>query len=307
MNTEVAAVDGIAPRYGVIGDPVAHSLSPALHNAAFKLLGLPGIYAKYHVLQEDAEAFVSLFRRQKQAYGRGEESGDMWGGTPVPGHGLSVTLPHKKKLPALADIAAENAVLCGAANTLYWQGDALVAENTDMEGFFAPLEERRDLHSALILGAGGAAAACLAALMQAFDSVFVTARRTEQVEDLITCAVRGFCKTGRDIKAMPVVLPYEERHGVAADLVVNTIPASLAKQPFSPYDFEDARRPVLAYDLMYAATPFLADAHRHGIETLDGGPMFLAQGAAQFRLWTGRVMPPESAEVLDSARREDGN
>ncbi|MBO4316971.1 MAG: shikimate dehydrogenase [Mailhella sp.] len=299
MNIHTSA--GFVPvhRYGVIGDPVAHSLSPALHNAAFKLLGLPGSYAKYHVLPEELELFIMLFRRQKHAYGRSEGSGDLWHGVPVPGHGLSVTLPHKKRLPGLADIVAENAVLCGAANTLYWRGDALAAENTDMEGFFSPLDGRRELRSALILGAGGAAAACLAALMQAFDAVFVSARRREQAEELIDGTVRGFEKTGRSIKAMPVVLPYDVRQEADADLIVNTIPASLAKEPFSPYDFDKTRRPVLAYDLMYAETPFLADARRHGVETLNGRPMFLAQGAAQFRLWTGREMPSESAAALE--------
>ncbi len=298
-DVERNADAGPVPRYGVIGDPVEHSLSPALHNAAFAALGLPGAYAKYRVLPEEAERFVSLFRRQKQAYGQGEETGDLWHGVPVPGQGLSVTLPHKKKLPSLADAAGENAVLCGAANTLYWRGEELVAENTDMAGFWAPLEGRTELRSALILGAGGAAAACLAALMRNAGSVFVSARRQEQAEELIAGVMLGFEKTGSKPAAMPEVMPYGERHGAEADLVVNTIPASLAKAPFSPYSFEEGRRPLLAYDLMYADTPFLADARRHGVATLYGKAMFVAQGAAQFRLWTGSVMPCEAAEELE--------
>ncbi len=280
--------------YGVIGDPVSHSLSPLLHNTAFRAWGLPAALLPWRIAKDDLPDFVRAFRLLRMA-------------------GACVTLPHKEAILPLADRLTPLAERVGAVNTLYWDGPDLIGHNTDAEGFLAPLLRRPSLpsspyRSALILGAGGAARAALSGLLAlpGLESIQVAARRVEQAEALIA-AVRP----ARETQGTPprvAALPWARRH-IAADLIVNTTPVGLssgADGQASPLDaFPPATPASLAYDVIYHATPFLDAARAAGWQALDGRAMFLAQADAQFILWTGFPLPEAATravhEALDAA------
>ena len=274
--------------YGVTGWPLAQSLSPLLHNTGFTALGLRALYLRWEIPPQRLFAFVDSVRTLRIG-------------------GCSVTIPHKVALLPLLDEASPLARQVGAVNTIYWQGDRLCGENTDVAGFMAPLA-REDLHGAnvLLLGAGGAARAAAAGLASLAPD-----RRPGTV----------FICTPSDASHLPLAeefgltpLPWAQRHDVAARLVVNTTPLGMRgkAENETPYLFEladkksekdAAKTTTLAYDIVYnpLKTLFLRDAARHGRRCLSGMDMFFGQGDAQFRLWTGQCLPQESRRALEAA------
>lgn len=277
--------------YGVIGWPLAQSLSPLLHNAAFAALGLPALYQRWEVPPERLPAFVESMRLLHI-------------------QGCSVTIPHKVRLISLLDDVSPLVRRVGAANTVYWKGTALCGENTDVEGFLAPLaHENLAGSSVLLLGAGGAARA-VAAGLTALDA----ARRPATI----------FVATPSDASHLPLAaefdltpLLWKQRHDPPALLVVNTTPLGMRgkAEADSPYDFTlaapvpvqgAAEATPLAYDIVYnpLETRFLREARAAGRRCLSGLEMFFGQGCAQFRLWTGRDLPPESRRALTRALQE---
>lgn len=275
----------VAPQlYGVIGDPIAHSLSPLMHGTAFETLALPAVYMPWRIPAEKLGECLAAVRLLHIA-------------------GLSVTLPHKEHcllLPHALDEISPLAAKVGAVNTLYWEHKRLCGHNTDVEGFLAPLAGKV-FTQALVLGAGGAARAVMAGLTSLSQPprILVSARRLEQAEAM----ARAFGVTP---------LAWEKRHTVPADVIINTTPlglpsaaAPVSELPFSAEAFAERRAEVgqspLAYDLIYSRTPFLQAAQAAGWETIDGTAMFLAQGAAQFRLWAGQNLP-DAARLAVMAR-----
>lgn len=335
--------------YAVIGKPIGHSLSPRLHQKAFDFLGLDSCYTSYEVDPEDLAEFVGSFRGEPTHKNfspypeKHIESKTRYQNAKM--LGLSVTLPHKKEILNYVDEVSPLASLAGAGNTLYWQGEKLIAHNTDIEGFLSPLaslvdkkymeifdlnlkksfslesyESDKNYESAGILGAGGAAAAALVGLLFLKDikKIFICARRLEQAEKICQNILSFLTKMSQDeslsipqdkvkqqslenlIKKCQniVVIGYEERN-MQADILVNTIPASLGGQDFNPRDdFSSVR---LAYDLLYDSTPFLKKVKSLNIQVLSGYEMFLAQANAQFYLWTNKELP---SEALDSIPRK---
>lgn len=222
--------------------------------------------------------------------------------------GLSVTLPHKKEIMQYADRVTPLARLAGAANTLYWDKNGeLVAENTDIAGFLSPLERvKNPLKSAIILGAGGAAAAVVVGLLQvaSIKEIYVCARNEAQAHDLIdhiknASVNKNMVSENIDVQKLNSLqyLPFEEREKIV-DLVVNTIPASLGGQSFTPRT--NFKNVSIAYDLLYAQTPFLVTAQKQGIQIITGKEMFLEQGTRQFALWTGKRIPIEAFNAVES-------
>ena len=264
--------------YCVAGWPLAQSLSPLLHNAGFQRLGLPAVYMRCPVPVGRLSAFVESARLLRMG-------------------GVSVTIPHKEAVIPLLDRVGPRAREVGAVNTLYWEGDALCGENTDMEGFLAPLGGLSlDGRPALLLGAGGAAAAVAAGLARLGRGGVVATPSNRRHEAL---AAR--------FSLTPV--RWEERHEVPAGLVVNATPLGMRgpHEEATPYDFGLARAlPAVAYDVVYnpLRTRFLREAAAAGVACVSGGEMFFAQGDAQFRLWTGRPLPGEARAALDGALGE---
>jgi len=257
--------------FGIIGHPLGHTLSPLVHNWGFARLGVKAAYMAFPTPPERLADLVAAVRA-------------------LPVSGLSVTIPHKEGVMPLVDEITEQARLAGAVNTLFWKNGKLVGDNTDVDGFLAPLAARPRPKSALVLGAGGAAKAVMAGLgMLGVKEVTVTNRHAERAEAL-----------ARTFGAQP--LDWEKRLEARADLVVNTTPLGMSgqDQARSPYTGHAWTPDQTAYDLVYnpARTTFLDEAQKAGAATIGGLEMFVGQAAKQFRLWTGKELPQDQAADL---------
>jgi shikimate dehydrogenase len=240
-----------------------HSLSPAMHNAAFAAAGIDAVYVPLRAA--DFADFLSFADRLGVA-------------------GASVTIPFKPDALRAASSADELTRRVGAANTLRRHGAVWEATNFDVDGFLEPLDAavgRATLEGmrASVLGAGGAARAVIVALMSRRALVTVHARRNEQAKDVATSlgAQAG---------------PWPPSRG-SWDLLVNCTPLGSASAPAAsplPGGPFDGRA---VYDLTYGQepSPLVRDATRAGCVTLDGLPMLVAQAERQFEWWTGQPAP----------------
>ena len=260
--------------FGVLGDPVDHSLSPAMHNAAFAAAGLPHVYLRYRV----PAALLPAAVREAKALRMG---------------GLNLTVPLKEAVLPLLDAVTREAERIGAVNTvLFAPGGRTVGDNTDGRGFLAALRGRVRLRGAraLVIGAGGSARAVGTALCRAGAARVTIANRTlargERLAERLGRLGAG--------AAAAVPLAALERGQALEDatLVVNATPLGLAGG--APRVRYAATRPgCLFVDLVYAPRPtaFLAGAARAGRRTLGGAHVLLHQGALAFEAWTGYRAP----------------
>jgi shikimate dehydrogenase len=259
----IGAVTATTPVYAVVGKPIAHSVSPAMHNAAFAATGVDGVY--FPCEAADFADFLAL-------------------ADALPIVGASVTAPYKED-------AARVAGQAGALNTLRRRpGGGWDGTNTDVEGFLAPLAaERLDGARAAVVGAGGSARSVVAGLTSRGARVSVHARRPEAAAALAASA--GVVAGG-----WPVTRG-------SWDLLVNTTPVgTFPDVDRSPVDRE-ALDGGLVYDLVYNPRPtrLLRDAAAAGCRTLDGLEMLVAQAGRQFAWWTG--VTPEARVLRDAADR----
>jgi shikimate dehydrogenase len=235
----------------VLGHPVAHSRSPAMHNAAFEELGLDWHYVKLPVPPE-------LFEETVRAL-----PGSGYGGA-------NVTVPHKLAALGLADTRTPTAEAIGAANTLSFD-DGIEADNTDAGGFLAALDEPVAGRTALVLGAGGAARAVVWALVDAGASeVSIWNRTPERAQQLAA-----------DFGAAPELR--------SADIVVNATSVGL-HQGTLPLDDLDAPATAVEL-VYGSDTPFTAWALAKGARIVDGLEILVRQGALSFTRWTGQEPP----------------
>ena len=270
---------------GVCGWPIHHSLSPVLHTHWLRRAGLVGAYVPFMVKPWEARrAFASLKR------------------TTIAG--VNVTLPLKADAFLAADEATEDAQRIGAANCLYVRRGRLVAHNTDLEGFAAPLLERMSplelqRTTVLVVGAGGAAKAVIGALLSlGVPEIMLVNRTDERAETLAAQA------------GLPsfYAVPWANRQAALrrAGLVVNASAAGMKGFPPLALDLADAPDGTLVYDLIYTPeeTPLLADAKARGLPVLGGLAMLVAQARPSFRLFYGVDAPDGDAEtVLRTALR----
>jgi len=259
--------------YGVVGNNVMHSLSPVMHNAAFRATGLDAVYVPLPAADfSDLLTFAEAMRIE----------------------GVSVTIPFK--LDALRAAAQVDPLTraVGAANTLHWTPRGLLATNTDVDGFLEPLTRvypgSLEGVRVAVLGAGGAARAVAVALLSRGAQLTIHARRPDQAAD-----VAAGC--GATIGGWPPPAG-------SWDLLVNCTPLggatarSASPLPDGPFTGR------MVYDLTYgpAETPLLRDAREAGCLTLDGLPMLVAQAERQFEWWTG-VRPPEGVMMAAASNR----
>ena len=257
----------------LLGRPVGHSLSPAIHNAAFREHGLDVIYLASDVAPSDLEDAI-----------RG-----LWA---LGALGANVTIPHKQSALEGAASASRTARALGAANTLVRGEDGWHADNTDVAGFVAPL---RDLGlegaHAVVLGAGGASRAVVYGLLHDLEVATVTlvARRREQAR-----AVAADLEAAGTIE----VVSFEDVADIARDarLIVNATPVGMGDGR-SPIEDDAIHDGHIVYDLVYRPrrTPLLEAAAARGATTIGGLPMLLGQAAAAYRQWTGLEFPMDTA------------
>ena len=253
------------PICGVLGWPVRHSRSPAMHEAGYRALGLDDW--RYQLLPVPPELFEETVR-----------------GLPGAGFvGANVTIPHKEAALALADEATASARAIGAANTLTFQADGRIhADNTDAPGLIDALPFDPAGRTALVLGAGGSARATVWALVNAGAAdVLVWNRTSDRAEHL--CA---------EIGGQPIQAPLPP-----ADLLVNTTSVGLhGEDPAKALPLPDAINgyPCLV-DLPYGSGPtaLVSAAQAAGVTVVDGLEILVRQGARSFERWTGRPAPLE--------------
>ena len=274
-------------RAAVLGSPVAHSLSPVLHTAAYAAMGLSEwSYGMHECAEEGLAAFLSGL-------------GDEWAG-------LSLTMPLKRRALDLADTVSDLSRRVGGANTLVRRGGSWHAHNTDVAGIAEALREAGvgAPRSAIILGAGATAASALAALVSLGLSspVTVLARDTRRTEDLVAAARR----IGHPLK-VAALSGLEERLDV--DLVVSSLPSGAADHYA---DLVAASRADL-FDVVYAPWPtrVAAAVAARGGRVIGGFPMLLHQAVEQVRLMTGVDDVPveamrEAGEAELARRSGDG-
>jgi shikimate dehydrogenase len=251
---------------GVCGWPVAHSRSPQMHNAALRAAGLADW--RYLRLPVPPELFAEAVRALPAAGFRG----------------VNVTIPHKHAALAVADRASEAARAIGAANTLTFEGGAIVADNTDAPGLLAALGESPAGRTVLILGAGGAGRAAAWALKRAGAADVAVWNRTPER------AVALAAELG--VRAV-------ETAG-SADIVVNCTSVGLndpeATFKALPLQADELGAGSLVVDMVYRAggTHLLEAARTRGARVIDGLEILVAQGAASFERWTGLEAPREA-------------
>lgn len=277
MNRTPWRIMGHTQLVGVIGWPIEHSLSPAMHNAAFATLGLDWCYVPFGVPPERLSEAV----RGLQALGV---------------RGANATVPHKEALLPLVDELTPEAEAIGAVNTLLFRPGGILGHNTDAAGFLRALHEAGfdpTGCTALVLGSGGAARSVVYALARVGARIILLNRTVERAEAL-AAALRGRVPQA-DLSTGPLALEVIAQHMGNVDLVVNA--TTLGMHPHVEASPWPAQLPfphkAFCYDLVYTPreTAFIRQARHAGAHAASGLGMLVHQGAEAFALWTG-IQPP---------------
>jgi 3-dehydroquinate dehydratase/shikimate dehydrogenase len=270
---------------GLIGLPVAHSLSPHMHNAAFKALKLDAVYLPFEV------ADVPEFMRRMADPRTRELAWNL--------RGLSVTAPHKQAIIPHLDRTASSAERIGAVNTVVITQGLLEGFNTDADASVVPLRELLELRGArvAVIGAGGAARALLCALGDCGARATVFARDIERGRVVAS-------EFGVDTAALDVAR-FRGFDGVVNATPLGTRGERESKTPVTASQLSGAR---VAYDMVYnpSQTLFMREAREAGCQTIGGLRMLVAQAEEQFRLWTGQE-PPRGLMMTEAERKMKGD
>ncbi len=251
-------------KLGIIGDPIGHSLSPALHQWVLERLGIAGEYRAYHVRDGKLLAFLEMSRRCELS-------------------GFNVTIPHKISITRWLDSMDQEASLIGAVNTVKNSQGSLVGYNTDGIGFLRALQARRfspQQKRVVIRGAGGAARAVAHALLRSgIATLVISNRTTSRAQKLLEELQQRYPHAAISV-TIPQALSRELR---TADLIVNATPMSPISLP------ERLSDNALVYDLVYnpPRTRLLIEAERRGAQTLNGLDMLIYQAIESLKIWLG--------------------
>ena len=265
-------IDAHTQLYGVFGNPVRHSLSPIIHNGAFRRMGLNAAYLAFEV-KNLAEAMSGI---------RG-----------LGIRGVSVTIPFKTAIIPYLDQMEEVAEKIQAVNTIFHEGGRLIGHNTDWRGAVGALEEKIDLRDkkVLLLGAGGAARAIAFGLKERRCRVFIHNRSRARGVELA--------------EAMGLVCPPSEAiHGLDVQVIINATSVGMTpREAETPWPKELLRKGTVVMDIVYQPlrTRFLREAEERGCRTIDGLEMLARQGAAQIEIWTGKK--PEIRSIKEDLQK----
>jgi 3-dehydroquinate dehydratase / shikimate dehydrogenase len=259
--------------YGVLGDPVGHSLSPLLHNNAFRHLGVNALYLPFRVPRGELRVFLHAYEQ-------------------IPVHGYSVTIPHKEEAAGLALHEDEQVKATRAANTLVHGTDGFSAYNTDYQGVLDTLKANLPPgpdatppvlagRNVLILGAGGMARAAAVAMHRAGAMVAITNRSAERAHFL-----------AKEIGCRAV--EWDARENESCDLLINCTPVGMHPEvDESPMPASFFKANMTVFDTVYTPekTLFIKEAREAGAPTITGVELFIRQAALQCKLFTGQEMP----------------
>jgi 3-dehydroquinate dehydratase/shikimate dehydrogenase len=275
----IEQVDVATRVYGVVGDPVAHSLSPAIMNAAFRRENVNAVYLALH-----AKTLKDLLACVKE----------------IPIHGISVTMPYKEAILAHLDNSDSHTAKVGACNTVVRAQDGkLYGFNTDTAGIVRPLERRLNTIEGariLVLGAGGAARAAVFGLKERGAEVYILNRSAAPAKKLAHQAHARIMKR-QDLKKL------------AFDVIINATPVGMGNSRETPLQDKEINARYV-FDMVYdpAETKLLKLAKERGAQVISGIEMFVHQAARQFEIWTGKPAPfDEMLRVVLLAQQERAN
>src|SRR5215472_914345 len=254
-------VDAATKVYGVAGDPISHSLSPAIMNAALRRENVNGVFLALH-----AKSLKDLMTCVRE----------------IPIHGLSITMPYKQEIIPLLDNTDPATAKIGACNTVVRSQDGkLYGFNTDTSGVVRPLEARMTLNDAriLVLGAGGAARAAVFGLRERGAQIFILNRSLPTAQKLARQAKARTIKRA-DLKRLDF------------DVIINATPVGMGNNRESPLNADEIKAQYV-FDMVYdpAETKLLRMAKERGAQVIAGSEMFVHQAARQFEIWTGKPAP----------------
>jgi shikimate dehydrogenase len=269
-------IDGKTKIYGLIGYPVKHTLSPAMHNAAFKSLRINAAYMAFEVKPRELKAAISCARS-------------------IGICGLNVTIPHKENVLCHLDGVDKEASLIGAVNTIVVKGGRLKGFNTDGRGFVASLKKAFGIspkgRSFFIIGAGGASRAI------SFSLALGGARRIVLVDEMKNKAIRLASSLAKNTSCEAIALKRDKKVMkemiLNSDVLVNATPCGMEPSDPQVIDPSSLHKGLFVCDIIYnpRVTRLLREARKMGAKTLNGAGMLLNQGAISFELWTGRKAP----------------
>jgi shikimate dehydrogenase len=271
--------------FGIVGHPVKHSLSPKMHSAAYKKLGLDCSYKAYEVTPEKLAAFIEDGKKRFS--------------------GLNVTVPHKVAVIEYLDDVDDGAKLVGAVNTIKFADEKAIGYNTDGVGCAKALQEAGITvkgQTVMLLGAGGAARAIAFQLIKEEANV-VIANRTKKKADELAVDIKE--KTGKSIGVVDYAPDSLKQMLSKVDILINTTTVGMSPRKEEsplPAAFLDTRLVVM--DIVYNPldTRLLRDAKKRGCKTVDGVGMLVHQGAESLRIWLGIEAP---TDVMREAVRKE--
>jgi len=254
-------VDAATRIYGVAGDPIEHSVSPVIMNAALRRENVNGVYLPLH-----AKTLKELIHCVRE----------------IPLHGLSITMPYKQAILPYLDNTDAHTAKIGACNTVVrGQDGKLYGFNTDVAGVVRPLEQRLSIENAkvLVLGAGGAARAAVFGLKERGAEVWILNRTSAKAQ-----------KLARQAKARTI--KRADLRKIAFDVIINATPVGMGNTRDCPLKDDEIQANVV-FDMVYdpVETHFLQVARAKGIAVIPGVEMFVQQAARQFEIWTGKPAP----------------
>jgi shikimate dehydrogenase len=274
-------------RLGVLGDPIGHSLSPQMQNAALKACKIDMQYARFRISPDELQSALDLIRELNFV-------------------GVNLTTPHKITASKLMDEMDDNARRIGAINTVKVNNAKLRGYNTDGKGFARAVRQEfavdlRDLR-AMILGGGGAARAIALQCARENCERLIIANRTFATAQKLAEELREYFAGPKVLGPVPRLqaIPWEEaaiRFQIAhLDLIVNATPLGLNRSDPSPIPTRLLAPHLMVYDTVYreGRTPFIAAAIEAGARVADGFSMLLHQGALAFEIWFEREPPIEA-------------